>query len=175
MSVFISIPKKGSAKECSNYRIIALISHASKVMLKILQARLQQYIYHELPDVKPGYYTEWNKPERKTPIQYTDAYISWGRKESDTTERVNWTELNWTEGHNSCSWGSPCPCTLGTTRVPLTQAAVPLSWSSLTGAELPQAKKKSLASMHVESLLSCPKFCKTVDRGLPGFSVSGVL
>ena len=51
MSVFISIPKKGNAKECSNYRTIALISHTSKVMLKILQARLQQYVNHELPDV----------------------------------------------------------------------------------------------------------------------------
>ena len=50
-SVFIPIPKKGSAKECSNYRTIVLISHASKVMLKILQARLQQYVNHELPDV----------------------------------------------------------------------------------------------------------------------------
>ena len=50
-SVFIPIPKKGTAKECSNYRTIALISHASKVMLKILQARLQQYMNHELPDV----------------------------------------------------------------------------------------------------------------------------
>ena len=48
-SVFIPIPKKGNAKECSNYRTIALISHASKVMLKILQARLQQYVNHELP------------------------------------------------------------------------------------------------------------------------------
>ena len=51
MSVFIPIPKKGNAKECSNYCTIALISHASKVMLKILQARLQQYMNHELPDV----------------------------------------------------------------------------------------------------------------------------
>ena len=50
-SVFIPIPKKGNAKECSNYCTIALISHASKVMLKILQARLQQYMNHELPDV----------------------------------------------------------------------------------------------------------------------------
>ena len=49
-SVFIPIPKKGNAKECSNYRTIALISHASKVMLKILQARLQQYTNQELPD-----------------------------------------------------------------------------------------------------------------------------
>ena len=54
-SVFIPIPKKGNAKECSNYRTIALISHASKVMLKILQARLQQYVNRELPDVQAGF------------------------------------------------------------------------------------------------------------------------
>jgi len=54
-SVFIPIPKKGNAKECSNYRTFALISHASKVMLKILQARLQQYLNHELPDVQAGF------------------------------------------------------------------------------------------------------------------------
>ena len=51
-SVFIPIPKKGNAKECSNHRTIALISQASKVMLKILQARLQQYMNRELPDVQ---------------------------------------------------------------------------------------------------------------------------
>ena len=50
-SVFIPIPKKGNAKECSNYRTVALISHASKVMLKNLQARIQQYVNRELPDV----------------------------------------------------------------------------------------------------------------------------
>ena len=54
-SVFIPIPKKGNAKECSNYHTIALNSHASKVMLKILQARLQQYMNHELPDVQAGF------------------------------------------------------------------------------------------------------------------------
>ena len=54
-SVFILIPKKGNAKECSNYRTIALISHASKVMLKILQARLQQYVNHDLLDVQAGF------------------------------------------------------------------------------------------------------------------------
>ena len=53
-SIFIPIPKKGNAKECSNYRTIALISHSSKVMLKILQARLQQYMNHELTDVQAG-------------------------------------------------------------------------------------------------------------------------
>ena len=54
-SVFIPIPKKGNAKECSNYCTIALISHASKVMLNILQARLQQYVTGELPDVQAGF------------------------------------------------------------------------------------------------------------------------
>ena len=54
-SVFISIPKKGNAKECSNYHTIALVSHASKVMFKILQARFQQYVNRELPDVQPGF------------------------------------------------------------------------------------------------------------------------
>ena len=52
---FCSNPKKGNAKECSNYRTIALISHASKVMLKVLQARLQQYVNCELPDVQAGF------------------------------------------------------------------------------------------------------------------------
>ena len=54
-SVFIPIPKKGNAKECSDYCTIALISHASKVMLKILQVRVQQYMNHELPDVQAGF------------------------------------------------------------------------------------------------------------------------
>ena len=54
-SVFIPIPKKGNAKESSNYHTIALISHASKVMLKILQARLQQYVNCKLPDTQAGF------------------------------------------------------------------------------------------------------------------------
>ena len=54
-SLFIPIPKKGNAKDCSNYHTIAVISHASKVMLKILQARLQQYMNHELRDVQAGF------------------------------------------------------------------------------------------------------------------------
>ena len=52
---FIPIQKKGNAKECSNYHTIALISHTSKIMLKILQARLQQYMNHELPDIQAGF------------------------------------------------------------------------------------------------------------------------
>ena len=53
--VFIPIPKKGNAKECSNYCTIALLSHTNKIMLKILQARLQQYVNHEIPDVHAGF------------------------------------------------------------------------------------------------------------------------
>ena len=65
-SIFILVPKKGNAKECSNYRTIALISQASKVMLKIRQARLQQYVNHELPDVQDGL-EKTEEPEIKLP------------------------------------------------------------------------------------------------------------
>ena len=65
-SVFIPIPKKGNVKEYSNYHTIALISHASKVMLKILQARLQQYVNRELPDVQSGF-KKAEEPEIKLP------------------------------------------------------------------------------------------------------------
>ena len=65
-SVFIPIPKKGNAKDCSNYWTIALTSQASKVMLKILQARLQQYVNHELPDVQAGL-DKAEEPEIKLP------------------------------------------------------------------------------------------------------------
>ena len=65
-SVFIPVPKKSNAKECLNYRTIALISHASKVKLKILQARLQQYVNHEIPDVQAGF-RKCRKPEIKLP------------------------------------------------------------------------------------------------------------
>ena len=70
-SVFIPIPKKGNAKECSNYHTIALISHTCKVMLKILQARLQQYVNRKLPDVQAGF--------RK------------GRRTRDQIANIHWT------------------------------------------------------------------------------------
>ena len=76
-SVFIPIPKKGNAKECSNYHTIALISHASKVMLKILQARLQQYVNRELPDVQAGL-EKAEEPE----IKLTTSAGSWQKLES---------------------------------------------------------------------------------------------
>ena len=67
--VFILIPKKGSIKECSIYSTIALISHASKVMLKILQARLQQYVNHELPDDQAGFRKGRGTRDRTANIQ----------------------------------------------------------------------------------------------------------
>ena len=74
-SVFIPTPKKGNAKECSDYHPIALISHASKVMLKILQARLQQYVNQEFPDVQAGF-----RKGRGT--KYQIANICWKKQEN---------------------------------------------------------------------------------------------
>ena len=79
-SVFILILKKGKDKDCSNYRTIALISHASKVILKILQARLQQYVNHELPDVQAGF-----RKGRGTRDQV--ANIRWIRKSKRVPEK----------------------------------------------------------------------------------------
>ena len=76
-SVFIPIPKKGNAKECSNYCTIALISHASKVMLKILQDRLQQYVNWELSDVQAGF-----RKGRGTEIKLPTSAGSWKKQES---------------------------------------------------------------------------------------------
>ena len=76
-SVFIPIPKKGNAKECSNYHAIALISHVSKVMLKILQARLQQYVNRELPGVQAGL-EKAEEPEIKLPT----SAGSWKKQEN---------------------------------------------------------------------------------------------
>ena len=76
-SVFIPIPKKGNAKECANYHTVALISHSIKVMLKILQARLQQYVNRELPDFKLVL-EKAEEPEIKLPI----STGSWKKQES---------------------------------------------------------------------------------------------
>ena len=76
-SVFVPVPKKGNTKECSNNRTIALISHASKVMLKILQARLQQYVNCELPDVQAGF-----RKSRGTRDQLPTSTGSWKKQES---------------------------------------------------------------------------------------------
>ena len=83
-SVFIPISKKGNAKECSNYHTIALISHASKVMLKILQARLQQYVNRELPDVQAGF-RKAEEPEIKLPT----STGSWKKEESSRKSSIS--------------------------------------------------------------------------------------
>ena len=83
-SVFISIPKKGNAKECSNYHTAALISHASKVMLKILQARLQQYVNRELPDVQSGF-----RKSRGTEIKLPTSAGSWKKQESSRKASIS--------------------------------------------------------------------------------------
>ena len=83
-SVFIPIPKKGNAKECSNYRNIALISHASKVMLKILQARLQQYMNHEFPDVETGF-----RKGRGSIDQLQKSAGSWKKQENSRKTSIS--------------------------------------------------------------------------------------
>ena len=83
-SVFIPIPKKGNAKECSNYCTIAVISNTSKIMLKILQARLQQYVNRELPDVQAGF-RKAEEPEIKQPT----STGSWKKQESSRKTSVS--------------------------------------------------------------------------------------
>ena len=83
-SVFIPIPKKGNAKECSNCRTIALISHTSKVMLKILQARLQQYMNRELPNVQAGF-----RKGRGARDQIANVRGSWKKQESSRKTSIS--------------------------------------------------------------------------------------
>ena len=83
-SVFIPIPKKGNAKKCLNYHTIALISHASQVMLKILQVRLQQYVNCELPDVQAGF-RKSEEPEIKWPT----STRSWKKQESSRKTSIS--------------------------------------------------------------------------------------
>ena len=83
-SVFILIPKKGKAKECSNYHTIALISHTSKVMLKILQARLQQYVNRELPDGQAGF-----RKVRGTRDQFSTSAGSSKKQESSRKTSIS--------------------------------------------------------------------------------------
>ena len=82
-SVSIPIPNRGNAKECSNYHTIVLISHATKVMLKILQARLQQYMNHELTDVQAGF-RKAEEPEFKLPTSG-----SWKKQESSRKTSIS--------------------------------------------------------------------------------------
>ena len=83
-SLFIPIPKKGNAKECSNYCTIALITYASKVMLKILQARLQQYMNCELPDAQAGF-----RKGRGAEIKLPTSAGSWKKQESSRKTSIS--------------------------------------------------------------------------------------
>ena len=85
-SVFIPMPKKGNANEYSNYRIIAVISHASKVMVKILQARLQQYVKCELPDVQAGF-----RKDKRT--RYQIVNIHWIIKKQENSGKTSISAL----------------------------------------------------------------------------------
>ena len=97
--VFIPIPKKGNAKECSNHHTIALISHASKVMLKILQARLQQYVNHELPDVQAGFRKSRGPRDQIANIRWITEKAKEFQKNIyfcfiDYTKAFNWVDHN---------------------------------------------------------------------------------
>ena len=99
--VFITIPKKGNAKECSNYLTIALISHTSKVMLKILQTRFQRYVTHELPDVQAGF-----RKGRRTRDQIANIHwINEKAREFQKNSRKNFYFIDYAKafdcvGHN---------------------------------------------------------------------------
>ena len=93
-SVFIPIPKKDNAKECSNYCTIALISHTSKEMLKILQARLQQYVNCELPDVQAGF-----RKSRGTRVQI--ANIRWIKKAREFQKNIYFCFIDYAKAFDS--------------------------------------------------------------------------
>ena len=102
MSVFIPIPKKGNVKECSNYHTIALISHASKVMLKILQARLQQYVDRELPLVQAGFRKGRGSPEIRLPTSAGSLKKQESSRKTSTSASLTmpkpltvWITTNW--------------------------------------------------------------------------------
>ena len=94
MSVLIPVPKKGNAKECSNYHTIAFISHTSKVMLKILQARLQQYMNHELPDVQAGFRKGRGTRDEITNIRWIIEKAESSRKTSNSALLTMLKSLN---------------------------------------------------------------------------------
>ena len=95
--VFIPIPKKGNDKECANYHIITLISHSSKIIRKILQARFQQYVNHELPDVQAGFLKD-----RGTRDQL--ANIRWIIKKAKEFQKKTSTSASWTRPKPLTVW-----------------------------------------------------------------------
>ena len=101
-SVFIPTQKKGNGKECSNYCTIAFISHAGKVMLKILQARLQQYVNQELPDAQAGFRKKAEEPEIKLPTSIGSLKTQGNSRKASTSALLTmlkpltvWITTNW--------------------------------------------------------------------------------
>ena len=93
-SVFIAIPKKGNPKECSNYRTIAVISHTSKVMLKILQARLQHYMSRELPDFQAGF-KKGRRTKNKVP-----TFAAWLKKRASSKKTIYFCFIDYAKAFN---------------------------------------------------------------------------
>ena len=114
-SVFIPIPKKGKAKECSSFCTIALISHASKVMLKILQDRLQQYMKNEIPDVQPGF-GKAEEPEIKLPTSVGSLKKQESSRKTSTSTSLTilksltvWITTNWEKFLNRWEYQTTLP------------------------------------------------------------------
>ena len=151
-SVFIPVQMKGNAKECSNYHTIALISHASKVMLKILQASLQQYMNRELPDVQAGF-----RKGRGTRVQIANihpkgkhSWISIGRTDAEAETPILWPTEPIGSSKKQENSRKTSTSALLTMSKPLTVfSSVPIS---------------SVAQ-------SCPTFCNPMDCSMPGFPV----
>ena len=113
MSVFIPIPKRGNVKECSNYCTITLISHTSKVMLKILQDKLQQYVNHELPNVQAGF-RKAEEPEIKLPTSVGSSKKQEGFREDIYLCFIDYTKALDCVDHNKLE----NPLKGGNTRTP---------------------------------------------------------
>ena len=157
-SVFIPIPKKGNAKECSNYRTITLISRASKVMLKILQARLQQHVHHELPDIQAGFRKGRGKKDQI-------ANICW------ITEKAREFQKNicFTDYAKDLNVWSTINCGKFWERLEY-QTTWPASWEICM-----QVKKQQLElDMEQQTTQSCPTLCDPMDSSLPSSSVHGI-
>ena len=163
MSVFILIPKKGNAKECSNFCTIAFISHANKVMLKTLQARLQQYMNHEIPDVQAGF-----RKGRGTINQFIN--ICWVIEKQESSRNTS----------TSASLTMPKPLTVWITKLLkiLQEMGIPDDLTCLlrnlyAGQEVTvrTGHGTTAAAAAAKSLQSCLTLCSLIDSIPPGSSI----
>ena len=189
-TVFIPIPKKGKAKECSNYCTIALISHASKVMLKILQARVQQYVNWELPDIQAGF-----RKGRGTRDQI--ASICWIiEKAREFQKNIYFCFIDYAKAfdcvdhnklENSSRNGNTRPPTCLLKNLYASQEATVTTKYGTTdwfqigkgvhqGCILsPCSFNLCAAAAAAKSLQSCPTLCDRIDGSPPGSAVPGIL